>query len=146
MDQRPIIAATIGAAVTQPSAELRLLNSTFDQNYPGLLEQKCMIDTKLWSACKAIIWASHTLPLLILLPPSTQLFLLVFLLTALHWRGAINFLYIFGLCGAADCVLTCTTKDTTSSLYCELLFTHIFDLAKGLFMNSATGFSLQHKQ
>ena len=132
--------------VTQPSAELRLLNSTFDQNYPGLLEQKCMIDTKLWSACKAIIWASHTLPLLILLPPSTQLFLLVFLLTALHWRGAINFLYIFGLCGAADCVLTCTTKDTTSSLYCELLFTHIFDLAKGLFMNSATGFSLQHKQ
>ena len=31
--------------VTQPSAELRLLNSTFDQNYPRLLEQKCMIDT-----------------------------------------------------------------------------------------------------
>ena len=47
MDQRPIIAATIGAAVSQPSAELRLLNSTFDQNYPRLLEQKCMIDTKL---------------------------------------------------------------------------------------------------
>ena len=108
--------------VTQPSAELRLLNSTFDQNYPGLLEQKCMIDTKLWSACKAIR-ASHTLPLLILLPPSTQLFLLVFLLTAIHWRGAINF---YLACVALLTVYWPVQLKTPPLAYIASYYLHIF--------------------